>query len=260
MRLTSARSTERRAFRLPTVTPKRTLLACGLLIGAVATHAAFIDNICRSARIDRSRGARRTAAELGGRLEPAHRGKTIAVDTSGHLERQWRPSSAASALSLESRRLPQIPEALPAFGAACGNHGATTARSHAHQKPVRASALDLRGLISSFGGHHTLYVLFVQPAIRRDSANCCQTSPAPAASHGKPLVIAPQLKLIRHKRDLLWITRCGMSRIQGFAGGCMLCLFQTAEMQRTATGREQACVKTEPVRAAMSTFAVPIRS
>jgi len=34
-------------------------------------------------------------------------------------------------------------EALSALGAARGDHGAATARSHAHQKPVRASAFDL---------------------------------------------------------------------------------------------------------------------
>jgi hypothetical protein len=67
MRLTSARSTERRAFRLPTVTPKRTLLSGGLLT-AVAAHATLIDNNCRAARIDCSRGARRTAANSAGVL------------------------------------------------------------------------------------------------------------------------------------------------------------------------------------------------
>ena len=67
MRLTSARSTDRRAFRLPTVTPKRTLAALSLIAPA-AVQAALIDNICRAARIDCSRAARRTAEYWAGVL------------------------------------------------------------------------------------------------------------------------------------------------------------------------------------------------
>ena len=66
-RLTSARSTDRRAFRLPTVTPKRTLAAPSPITPA-AVQAALIDNICRVARIDCSRAARRTAEYWAGVL------------------------------------------------------------------------------------------------------------------------------------------------------------------------------------------------
>ena len=52
---------------------------------------------------------------------------------------------------------------------------------------------------------HTFYVLFVQPAIRRDPATCCKPA-FPQYSQAAGLLIAPQLNLIHNKRDLLWIT------------------------------------------------------
>ena len=77
IRLTSDRSTERRALRFPTVTPKRTpsaLAPSAALEGAVA-HAAFMDNIWRSARIDLSRGARSRAENSAGVLSRRNEAK-----------------------------------------------------------------------------------------------------------------------------------------------------------------------------------------
>ncbi len=52
---------------------------------------------------------------------------------------------------------------------------------------------------------HTFYVLFAQPAIRRDPATCCKRAFPQHPRSQRPL-IAPQPNLIRNKGDLLWIT------------------------------------------------------
>ena len=107
MRLTSARSTDRRAFRLPTVTPKRTFTAPTPITRA-AVHATFIDNICRATRIDCSRGAPRTAANSAGVLSRRAEAKS---------QRSSRAATLNSTAALTrcplnahfSRRLPQTP-------------------------------------------------------------------------------------------------------------------------------------------------------
>ena len=153
MRLTSARSTDRRAFRLPTVTPKRTFAELSQIAPA-AVQAALIDNICRAARIDCSRAARRTAEYWAGVLSRRAEAKPLWLSRAATLN-----STAALTRCLQtliSIAGASNSQALPALGAARSDHGATSARLHAHQKTMRASALDLGGLISSFGGHHTL--------------------------------------------------------------------------------------------------------
>ena len=115
---------------------------------------------------------------LGGRLKPARRGKAIVVVTSGHLELNGSPHALPLNAHLNRRCLKLPGAAGPARRAAIT---ARPPRDFMRTKTMRASALDLGGLISSFSGHHTL---FVQPAIRRDPANRCQTSPAQVLRYG----------------------------------------------------------------------------
>lgn len=72
---------------------------------------------------------------------------------------------------------------------------------------------------------HTFYKLFAQPVIRRDPADCCKRRRGGALGTA-PMSLRRNFNLIRRHRELLWITRCGLSRIQAFTGGFVLRVMQ----------------------------------
>jgi hypothetical protein len=104
MRFTNARSTDRRAFRLPTVTPKRTLAAPSPIASA-AVQAALIDNICRAARIDCSRAAHRTAEYWAGVLSRRAEAKPLWLSRAATLELNGSPHELPSNAHLNRRCL-----------------------------------------------------------------------------------------------------------------------------------------------------------
>lgn len=133
MRLTRARSTDRRALRLPTVKPKRTWAGAG-------RATAFKENHRRAKRSAKGPRADNTAANSAGLRSRRPGGNPNA--------RSWTGGTAVTAVTAALDG-----QTMTTLGAARGKNLAAAAGAAANQEAVRTSALDLRGLISTFGGH-----------------------------------------------------------------------------------------------------------